>query len=100
MKIESKYQWFPDGRLKMCKEGFENCFVTLDSQEDLDRVQVGTVVKCLDIMRDKEGYHGNYVSGLILLPVDGDDSRYNRVGFSTMWEKHFQDAVLEDVTIV
>jgi hypothetical protein len=63
-------------------------------------VQVGTVVKCLDIMRDKEGYHGNYVSGLILLPVDGDDSRYNRVGFSTMWVKHFQDAVLEDVTIV
>ncbi|KAN0095096.1 HET domain containing protein [Hyaloscypha variabilis] len=100
MKIESKSQWFPDGKLKMCKEGFENCFVTLDSQEYLNRLQVGTVVKCLDIMRDKEGYHGNYVSGLILLPVDGDASRYNRVGFSTMWEKHFQDAVLEDITIV
>jgi hypothetical protein len=100
MKIESKSQWFPDGKLEMTKEGFESCYVTLDSKEDLDRVQVGTVVKCLDVMKDKEGYHGNYVSGLVLLLVDGDGGRYNRVGFSTMREKHFEGAVLENVTIV
>jgi hypothetical protein len=100
MKIESKSQWFPDGKLEMTKEGFESCYVTLDSKEDLDRVQVGMVVKCLNIMKDKEGYHGNYVSGLVLLPVDGDDGRYNRVGFSTMREKHFEGAMLQDVTIL
>lgn len=100
MKIESKSEWFPDGKLEMIKEGFESCYVTLDSKEDLDRVQVGTVVKCLDIMRDKEGYHGNFVSGLILLPADGEDGRYNRIGFSTMRENHFEGAMLEDVTIV
>ncbi|KAE9381017.1 HET-domain-containing protein [Stipitochalara longipes BDJ] len=100
MKIESKSQWFPDGKLEMCREGFESCFVTLDSKEDLDRVDIGMVVKCLDVMRDKEGYHGNYVSGLILLPVDGHDGRYNRIGFSTMQEKHFEDSVLEDVVIL
>jgi hypothetical protein len=100
MKIESKSQLFPDGKLEMIKEGFENCFVTLDSKEDLDKVDVGTVVKCLDVMRDKVGYHGNYVSSLVLLPVDGDHGRYNRVGFSTMGSTHFEDAVLEDITIV
>lgn len=100
MKIESKAPWFPDGSLKMCKEGFESCFVTLDSKEDLDRVEIGTVVKCLDIMRDKEGCNGNFVSGLILLPVDRDDGQYNRIGFSTMWWSHFEDSILEDVTIV
>lgn len=99
MKIESKIPLEPDGRLKMTKEGLES-FVTLDAKEDLDRLQVGTVVKCLDIMRDKEGYHRNYVSGLVLLPVDGDHDRFCRIGFSTMSWSHFKDSILETVTIV
>jgi hypothetical protein len=100
MKIESKLLWQPDGRLEMAKEGFKSCFVTLDSREDLDRVRVGTIVKCLDIMRDKEGYQGNFVSGLILLPTDSDDGRYCRIGFSTMWADHFKDSLLETLIIV
>lgn len=100
MKINSTFFTLPGGRLEMTKEGVESCFVTLDSKDDLEKVQVGTIVKCLDIMRDKLRYRDNYVSGLILLSVDGDDGQYRRIGFSTMSEHHFRDSVLESVTIV
>ncbi|KAF2188651.1 hypothetical protein K469DRAFT_84552 [Zopfia rhizophila CBS 207.26] len=112
MKIEeSKLMWLPDGRLEMTKDDTESCYVTLDSKQDFERVEPGMTVKCLDIMRDKEGLHDkglhdkglhdNYISGLVLLPVDHDrPSHYCGIGFSTMLKEHFKDSALESATIV
>jgi len=102
MKIEeSKLQWEPDGRIEMAKEDTSRVWVTLDSKDDYERVEPAMIVKCLSIMRDKERLHGNYVSGLVLLPVDqGEGSYYRRIGFSTMLEEHFKDSTIETVTII
>ena len=90
----------PDGRLKMAKEGAKECYVTLDSREDIETVRTGTLLLCLDIMRDKNGLHNSYVSSLILLPVESQSNCYRRVGFSTMLAEHFTDASLEEITVV
>jgi len=73
MKIEeSKLIRMPDGRLEMTKDGTESCYLTLDLKQDYERVEPGMTVKCLEIMPDKDGLHGSYISGLVLLPVDYD----------------------------
>ncbi|KAH8669050.1 heterokaryon incompatibility protein-domain-containing protein [Xylariales sp. PMI_506] len=102
MKIEpSKLMWMPDGRVEMTRDGNESAYVTLDSKDDYEKIEPDMVVKCLDLMRDKQGQHGNFVSGLVLLPVDGSNrSQYRRIGFATMLEEHFQDAAIETVTIM
>ncbi|KAL8690649.1 MAG: hypothetical protein Q9218_003943, partial [Villophora microphyllina] len=63
MSIESKKLFDPDDRLKLVKEGAKECYVTLDSKEDLRDAYSGMVVTCLDVMRDKKGLHNSYVSG-------------------------------------
>ncbi len=100
MKIESKTLLAPDGRLKLNKEGAKECYVTLDSREDIEVVQLGMLVTCLDIMRDGKGLHDDYVSSLVLLPVESQSNCYRRVGFSTMLTEHFKDASLKAITIL
>jgi hypothetical protein len=101
MKIEaSKTQCAPDGRIEMVKEGTQKVWVTLDSIDDYEKIQPAMMVKYLDIMRDKKGLYGNFVSGLVLLPVEHGGSVYRRIGFSTMSEEHFSDSVLETLTIL
>ena len=97
---ESKLMCMPDGRLQMTKYGAKSCYVTLDSKDDYESVVPGMVVKCLDIMRDKKGLHGNFISSLVLRLVDHQNSSYLRIGFSTMLEEHFEDSVLESITII
>jgi len=87
----------PDARIKLHKEGFEECFAVMDSREDIIRATRGMEVKCFDIMRDTRY---PYVSGLILLPVEDRSGTYRRIGFSTMWIEHFEGSQLEDVLIV
>ena len=99
MRIESKGMCSPDGRLEMTKEGTESCYVTLDSIQDVENLQVGASVVCLDIMRDRaEGKR--YVSGLVILPVASQNGCYRRIGFSTMLEEHFKDSSTQEVIIV
>ncbi len=102
MKMEeTKRQWMPDGRIEMTKDGSKSAWVTLDSRDDYNAVEPGMTVTCLDIMRDKGGLHGRFVSGLVLLPPDlgGGRSGYRRIGFSTMLDEHFKDSTLETITI-
>lgn len=100
MKIESKLMLMPDGKLEMSKDGAESCYVILDSKDDWDLIEVGMTVKCLDIMRDKNGLHGNYVSGLVLHPVDRAKGSFRRIGFSTMLVDHYHDSKVETITIL
>ena len=97
---ENKLMCMPDGRIEMRKAGAKNCYVTLDSKEDYEKLEPGLPVKCLNLMQDKKGLHGNFVSGLVLRPANQESSRYVRIGFSTMLMEHFEDSVLETVTIV
>lgn len=89
----------PDSRIKLLKEGFEECFVIMDSREDIIRATGGMEVKCLDIMEDTDPRYP-YVSALILLPADGRPGAYRRIGFSTMRIDHFEEVQLEEITIV
>jgi hypothetical protein len=101
IKIEErKIMTPPDGRVEMIKAGTKSCYVTLDSKQDYLSIEPGMTVKCLDIMRDRKGQHGNYVSGLIICLVDPQGSLYRRIGFSTMLEEHFKDSTMETVTII
>ena len=101
MKIdESKIQWVPDGRVEMVKDGGKSSWVVLDSRDDYEAIEPGMNVKCLDIMRDKKGLHGNFVSSLVLLPLDrGQRAGYRRIGFSTMLDEHFKHSTLETIPI-
>lgn len=106
MLIENMVPLSPDGRMTMSKganvEGRRGreCFVTFDSKEDARQVEVGMSVRCLDVMRDREGIHDRFVSGLVLRAVDGMEGCYRRVGFSTMLAEHFDGSEREDITIV
>lgn len=100
MQIESKRLFAPDGRLKMTKKGAKECYVTVDSREDVESIQPGMLLLCVDIMRDRKGSYDNYVSGLILLPAEIQGYFFRRIGFSTMLAEHFEDASLEEMTIV
>ena len=70
MQIESKTLFAPDGRLMMTKKGVKECYVTVDSREDIESIRPDMSLTCLDIMRDRKGLHNDYVSGLILLRVE------------------------------
>ena len=100
MQIESKKLFALDGRLKMTKKGFKDCYVTVDSREDIESIRPDTSLTCLDIMRDRKGLHNNYVSGLILVPLAIRGHHYRRIGFSTMLAERFEDASLEEITII
>lgn len=95
MTIETKVMLAPDGRLKMTREGVKDCYGTLDSVQDIEDIQLGILVTCLDIMRDSK-----YASGLVLVPVNDQSGRYHRIGFSTMLVEHFEDSALAEITIV
>jgi hypothetical protein len=97
MIINSKDWHEPDGRLKMEKEGSESCYVTLDSVQDWERVQSGSIVTCFDVMRDKDG---EFVSGLVLLPVENKVGYYQRIGFSTMKKLHFEEMTWKEIVII
>ena len=100
MKIKDKTKHYPDDRLEMVGGGgVESCYVTLDTIEELDEMQEGQSIVCLDVMRDREG-SGQYVSGLALLPVEGREGAYRRIGFSTMLAAHFVGSPLKEVVIV
>ncbi|KAI0395066.1 heterokaryon incompatibility protein-domain-containing protein [Xylariaceae sp. FL0594] len=104
MTIADTQMHAPDGRVRLVKDGTPPCFVIFDSREDYEGLEAGAAVVCLDVMRDKSDKENdsNYVSGLVLVPLELPDSGevYKRVGFSTMRVKHFSDAVVEEVTIV
>jgi hypothetical protein len=51
-------------RIKLHKEGFEECFAVMDSREDIIRATRGMEVKCFDIMRDMRYPY------VLLLPVE------------------------------
>ncbi|KAH8650663.1 heterokaryon incompatibility protein-domain-containing protein [Tricladium varicosporioides] len=104
MKISSTQLLIPDGRMEMRKEGMdgkkEECYVTFDAIEDAQETTEGEILTCLDILRDKKGLHGNFVTGLVLRKVEGKDRVYKRVGFSTMKAEHFVGSKIIEVTII
>lgn len=97
MSIASKDLFGPDDRMKMTKKGAKECYVTLDSREDIQEVYLGMMVTCLDVMRDK---NGRFVSSLVLLPLDPLSRKFRRIGFSTMLVEHFDGASQEEITII
>ncbi len=100
MRIKDKTKHYPDDRLEMVgSDGVESCYVTLDTIEELDEIQEGQRIVCLDVMRDRAGSK-EYVSGLVLLPAEGREGSYRRIGFSTMLAAHFVGSPLEEVVIV
>jgi hypothetical protein len=72
-------------------------YVCIDAVEDMLEAR-SKIVTCLDIMRDKDTER--FISGLVLLPVDGKPGTYRRVGLSTMAVHVFQGAEMTDVTII
>lgn len=104
MKISSTVPLIPDGRMEMWKEGMngknEGCYVTFDAIDDAKETIEGEVLTCLDIMRDKNGLHGNFVSGLVLRQLEGKYGVYKRVGFSTMKAEHFAGGKMMQITII
>ena len=84
----------------MTKKRFKDRYVTVDSREDIDSIQPGMSLICLDIMQDRKGLQNDYVSGLILLPMEMRGHHYRRIGFSTRLAEHFKDASFEEITIV
>lgn len=101
-KIRDKRMCPPDGRVKIePRKDLPSCFLTLDSQEDYDELEVGQGVTCLDLMRDRGNDDGpKFVSGLALLPSATESGCYRRIGFSTMLADHFVDAEIDVLTII
>ena len=84
MRLEDTIPHTPDSRLELEKPGTEACYVTLDSQTDINEVETGRLVLCLDIMRDRnQGNHAEYeyVSALVLLLVEESEGFHRRIGF-------------------
>lgn len=101
MTIESTDINAPDWRLKMTKEGVEECYVTLDTIQDLDEMEPNSSVICLDIMRDKKGAdYVPFISGLVLLLIASRPGCHRRIGFSTMKAEHFEDSIICDIKII
>lgn len=107
MQIKDIEPQAPDGRMSMCKarniedEEYTESFVTFDSKEDAQEMGVGTTVRCLDIMRDKQGENSSrFISGLVLRRVDGREGLHKRIGFSTMKIEDFNGCEKEVVTIL
>lgn len=104
MKISSTQPSIPDGRMEMRKEGMdkkkEECYVTFDAIEDSNETTEEKILTCLDIMRDKKVMHSNFVSELVLRPVEKNCGVYKRVGFSTMKAEHFAGSKVATVTII
>ena len=51
MSIRSMEMEEPDGRIKLETGGVGECFVTMDSLQDLESLEVGQVLTCLDLMK-------------------------------------------------
>lgn len=104
MKISSTQPLAPDGRMEMRKEGMdgkeEEHYVTFDAIEDARETTQGEILTCLDILRDKKGLYGAFVSGLVLRLVEGQGRVYRRVGFSTMKAEHFAGNKMVEVTVI
>ena len=101
MKVKSTEMVGPDGRVELDTEGVGECYATLDSQQDVEELEVGEIVTCFDLMRDREDNgNGKFVSGLILLPSARQNGYYHRIGFSTMLLEHFYGAKIELIVIV
>jgi hypothetical protein len=104
MEVSSTQPLIPDGRMEMRKEGMngknEECYATFDAIEDAQETMEGEILTCLDILRDKKGLHGNFVSGLVLRQVDKRGGVYRRAGFLTMKAEHFDGSKMVEVTII
>ncbi|KAL9576414.1 MAG: hypothetical protein Q9212_007116 [Teloschistes hypoglaucus] len=84
-------------RLKMIKDGSKECYVKIDSMDDMQEAYPGMMVTCLDVMRDR---NDPYVSSLVILPVDPQRKQFRRIGFSRMLKEVFSEASEEEITIV
>ena len=69
----------------------------MDTVEDIIGVK-GSEVLCLDIREPST--HGRWVSGLVLVHVDGREGVYRRVRLSTIKPVHFEGADMMDLTII
>ncbi|KIM95499.1 hypothetical protein OIDMADRAFT_34243 [Oidiodendron maius Zn] len=96
-QVKDKTWHRPDGRLEMCQAGASKFYMAVDTIQDWEILQAGSSVTCFDLMRDKDA---EYVSGLMLLPLEGRDGHYRRIGFSAMRKNNFAQATKREIVIL
>jgi hypothetical protein len=103
METASTGHLVPDEGVEMGKEGMnrnnEESYVTSDAIENIEETRKGELLICLDILRDKNGLHGNFV-GRLVLEGGLECAMYKRVGISTMKAKFFDGSRMAEVTII
>jgi hypothetical protein len=77
--------------------GFSSFYMAVDTRQDWEALQSGSSVTCFNLMRDKVG---EYVSGLMLMPLEGRVGHYQRIGFATMRKSHFGEAVEDEIVVL
>lgn len=101
LTVKSNEMHEPDGKIELETGGIGECFVAMDSLQDVEELEAGDALTCLDIMRDREpNDRGRFASGLVLLPSKLKSGCYRRVGFATMLAEHFEKAEVEVISIV